>query len=103
LLGFSQRSIQIFTLINGSVIKTLSMPNVSFITSKNDVFFTSESAAGELAIYRIARKGLSGKAAQSEVSIMPEHIQVRWLSPPPPPCAPSPCCGCVYAFVPHDC
>eukprot|EP00911_Craspedida_sp_UC1_P002650 UC1_evm1s1950 len=75
LLGFTTRGIQIFTLINGSIVKSLSMPDVSFVVATDDVFFTSKAASGDLAIYRIARIGLSGKATEQQVSELPEHIQ----------------------------
>lgn len=64
LLAFTTSTLDVATLINGNLVKSLPMPNVRFLTTKNDVFFTtaqqSSTGASHAAIYRIGRVRLCG-------------------------------------------
>eukprot|EP00048_Salpingoeca_helianthica_P005990 m.94018 g.94018 ORF g.94018 m.94018 type:complete len:823 (-) comp13837_c0_seq1:24-2492(-) len=61
LLGFLSDSIEIITLINGSLVKTMTVPGLSFLCAKHDVYFTSFGREGGSNIFRISRDSLAGK------------------------------------------
>ena len=61
LLGFTMDSVEIVTLINGNLIKTLPMPFVNFLSNSHGVFFTSGlSADGLVSLMKISQEALSG-------------------------------------------
>ncbi|XP_065647136.1 GTPase-activating Rap/Ran-GAP domain-like protein 3 isoform X2 [Hydra vulgaris] len=43
LLGFSDNSIEIRLMVNGSLVHTLCVPDLMLITAKNDIYFTSST------------------------------------------------------------
>lgn len=63
LLGFLSDSIEIITLINGSLVKTLPFPGLVFLCAQKDIYFGAfgRNGNGNLDIFRISRDCLAGK------------------------------------------
>eukprot|EP00049_Salpingoeca_infusionum_P024733 m.16827 g.16827 ORF g.16827 m.16827 type:complete len:854 (-) comp7242_c0_seq2:198-2759(-) len=64
LLAFTEVAVQVSTLINGNLVRTLELPGVKFLTSKRDVVFTSTSKEGGKTVTKllvISRSALTGK------------------------------------------
>lgn len=62
LLGFTANSVEVVTMINGSLVKTLQMERTKFLANKNGVFFTSASD-GSIALFKMSADALAGKAS----------------------------------------
>lgn len=61
LLGFLGDSIEIVTLINGSLVKSMPAPSLIFLCAKHDIYFSMFSRDGGYSIFRISRDSLAGK------------------------------------------
>lgn len=73
LLGFSMHDIEIFTLLNGNVVKTIAIPNIQLLSVKTDLFFVCHPMDNDKvrqALLKMSGSLLSGKNAS--VSLMPE-------------------------------
>lgn len=65
LLGFTRETIEVVTMINGSLVKTLPMPNLQLIANHGGVFFTSTTARGT-SLFKMSADTLSGKTSVDE-------------------------------------
>eukprot|EP00045_Choanoeca_perplexa_P013708 m.156182 g.156182 ORF g.156182 m.156182 type:complete len:862 (-) comp16433_c0_seq1:130-2715(-) len=78
LLAFAKDTIQISTMINGNLVKTLTLPSVRCITGKADVFFSTLNPDDTLSLYCIPRANLSGQRVGSpSLDRLPEHYVGR--------------------------
>lgn len=81
LLAFTSSAIQISTLINGNLVKTLPMHHPRVLTSKNDIFLTALTHPDNhetTSIVRMSRNNLSGRPAtpdESQTRSLPAHQQ----------------------------
>eukprot|EP00043_Microstomoeca_roanoka_P000120 m.26822 g.26822 ORF g.26822 m.26822 type:complete len:853 (+) comp10131_c0_seq1:201-2759(+) len=69
LLAFTSSAIQISTLINGNLVKTLPMHHPRLLTCKHDIFLTTladPESLDSVSIVRISRNNLSGRPASPE-------------------------------------
>lgn len=85
LLGFTNNTIEVVTMINGSLVKTLSMSRCRFLCSKRGVYFTS-TLNGQTMLYKMSEDALSGKTSVEDEmgglqrQVAPGNIFVRRLS-----------------------
>eukprot|EP00039_Didymoeca_costata_P025638 m.14024 g.14024 ORF g.14024 m.14024 type:complete len:867 (-) comp4969_c0_seq1:62-2662(-) len=86
LLGFTEDSIEVVTLINGSLVKTIPMPRCKFLTNNRGVFFCSRSD-DKMQLYKISHEALSGKSALDDslesledTLVLPGNVFARRLS-----------------------
>lgn len=85
LLGFTNNAIEVVTMINGSLVKTLSMSRCHFLGCKRGVYFTS-TLNGQSMLYKMSEDALSGKASVEDEmgslqrQVAPGNIFVRRLS-----------------------
>lgn len=85
LLGFTNNAIEVVTMINGSLVKTLSMARCHFLGCKRGVYFTS-TLNGQSMLYKMSEDALSGKASVEDEmgslqrQVAPGNIFVRRLS-----------------------
>lgn len=62
LLGFTADSIEVVTMINGSLVKTLQLARCKYLGNKNGVFFSSASG-GTISLFKMSADALSGKTS----------------------------------------
>lgn len=75
MLAFTGSSLEITTMINGNLIKSVPLPPTHFLTSKEDVFFvTSNSDNQTYSVYRIGK--VSGRCCRAEPGSLPCFVTV---------------------------
>eukprot|EP00730_Choanoeca_flexa_P016757 TRINITY_DN7982_c0_g1_i1.p1 TRINITY_DN7982_c0_g1~~TRINITY_DN7982_c0_g1_i1.p1 ORF type:complete len:876 (+),score=207.88 TRINITY_DN7982_c0_g1_i1:23-2650(+) len=75
LMAFANETIQISTLINGNLVKSISLPNVRCITGKADIFFSSFNRDDTLSLFCIPRSNLSGRqGGEASLDRLPTHV-----------------------------
>jgi len=74
LLGFTNNSIEVVTMINGSLVKTMPMQRCQFLNNKRGVYFTS-TLDGTSMLYKMSEDTLSGKTTV-DGSTMGQPLQV---------------------------
>ncbi|EGD74356.1 hypothetical protein PTSG_06365 [Salpingoeca rosetta] len=81
LLAFTSSAIQVSTLINGNLVKTLPMHHPRMLTCKQDIFFTALTDPSDVettSIVRISRNNLSGRPGTPDASErLPKHKQLH--------------------------
>eukprot|EP00040_Diaphanoeca_grandis_P035893 m.226809 g.226809 ORF g.226809 m.226809 type:complete len:906 (-) comp33502_c0_seq2:307-3024(-) len=87
LLGFTKDSIEVVTMINGSLVKTMPMQRCRFLGSKKGVYFTSTGTQdGTTMLYKMSEDTLSGKTTvdgtlgQFQQQVAPGNVFVRRMS-----------------------
>lgn len=76
LLGFTEDTIQVVTLLNGSLVKVIAMPEVTFLTNKKGVFFsTASDNEGKFSVFKISEELLSSKSSvEDSIGKLPSHL-----------------------------
>jgi len=62
LLGFTESTIEVATMINGSLVKTIDMPGCQFLCNRGGIYFLSH-ASGQTMLYKMSEEALTGRAA----------------------------------------
>lgn len=85
LLGFMPNAIEVITMINGSLVKTLTMARCRFLANKRGIFFTC-NVDGQTMLYKMSEEALSGKSSveremgELPPQVAPGNVFVRRLS-----------------------
>eukprot|EP00053_Salpingoeca_punica_P019147 m.191945 g.191945 ORF g.191945 m.191945 type:complete len:865 (+) comp17578_c0_seq2:212-2806(+) len=75
ILAFTNDAIEVATQVNGNLVKSVQLPQLTFISSKNDVFFSSRSYDNRsFSIFKMSADSLSGRAQTQDLSVLPVHI-----------------------------
>lgn len=62
LLGFTESTVEVATMINGSLVKTMDMPGCQFLCNRGGIYFLSH-ANGQTLLYKMSEEALTGRAA----------------------------------------
>jgi hypothetical protein len=70
LLGFTSSTIEVATMINGSLVKTIDMPGCQYLCNNKGIYFIS-NVSGQVLLYKMSEESLTGKSTDVGVSTGP--------------------------------
>lgn len=84
LLGFTSTTIEVATMINGSLVKTIEMPGCKFLANQNGIYFLSQ-VDKKVMLYKMSHEALTGRTsierqAATEPTRGPGNVFARRMS-----------------------